>query len=260
MQRKELGIAVIGAGTHRHAARAARRQTSVGRFSRHRRSRSGARARAGRNDRRGFSHRQQFRSDRAAGSQCGVRLDAGRPARGADQARARTRQGGDGRKTDRADAGRRRRHTRNAAAHRRRPAHRLQPPLQGMFSARQGTDGAGPARPRGRRHRARLQLARAGVLDPQALGARDAGGGRADLLRRSDVLVSRRQSAGGSDCARPARHLQGGRLRRARRDLGHRHAGRRRGDQSRRQLRAAGAIIRRWASRTASNCSAPTAP
>ena len=68
------------------------------------------------------------------------------------------------------------------------------------------------------------------------------GARRADLLRRPDVLVPGGQPAGRGGGARPARHLQGGRLRRPRRDLGDRDVRGRRGDQSRRELRAAGAL------------------
>ena len=49
---------------------------------------------------------------------------------------------------------------------------------------------------------ARLQFARAGFRHPQARSARDAGARRAHLLRRSDVLVPRGQSAGRSGRAR----------------------------------------------------------
>ena len=151
-------------------------------------------------------------------------------------------------------------HPRDPARDQGQSAGRLQPPLQGMLPARQGADAARPARHGRRRHRARLQFARAGVRDPQARSARHAGARRADLLRRPDVLVPGGQPAGRGGGARPARHLQGGRLRRARRDLGDRHVRRRRGDQFRRQLRAAGATIRHSASPTASSCSAPKAP
>ena len=122
------------------------------------------------------------------------------------------------------------------------PAGRLQPPLQGVLFASQGADAARPPRQGHRRHRARLQFARAGVRDPQARPARHSGARRADLLRRPHVLVPGGQPAGRGGGARPARHLQGGRLRRPRRDLGDRHLRGRRGGQSRRELRAADAL------------------
>ena len=140
-----------------------------------------------------------------------------------------------------------------------RAAHRLQPPLQGMLPARQGADAPRPARQRRRRHRPRLQFARPDLRDPQARPARHAGARRAHLLRRPDVLVPGGQPAGRGGGARPARHLQGGRLRRARRDLGDRHVRRRRRDQSSASAMRCRRTIRRSASPTASSCSAPRA-
>jgi len=110
------------------------------------------------------------------------------------------------------------------------------------------------------RHRPRLQFARAGLCHSQARPACHAGARRAHLLRRSDVLVSGGQPAGRGGGARPARHLQGGRLRRPRRDLGDRDLRGWRRDQSRRQLCIAGALPDARPVRTASSCSAAKAP
>ena len=112
---------------------------------------------------------------------------------------------------DRAGAG-------DREARRQRPR-RLQPALQGALPDRQGADPPGPHRDHYRRRRAALQFALAGVCDPQARSARDAGGRRADLLRRPDELVLRGPAHRRGLFARPDRRAETSRPRRAGRQL-----------------------------------------
>ena len=242
MKQSNIGIAVVGAGrigTLR--ARLAAKHPSVRFLAISDRDPARARKLAEAGWRRP-PHRQQRRGDRPSRRDRRHRLDAGAGAHAADPHGARARQAGAGREADRVLAHRRRHDPRHLARDQGQSPRRLQPPLQGLLPARQGADAARPPRQGRRRHGARLQFPRPGVRHPQARSACDAGARRADLLRRPDVLVPGRQPAGRGGGARPARHFQGGRLRRARRDLGDRHLRRRRGDQSRRQLRAARAL------------------
>ena len=142
---------------------------------------------------------------------------------------------------------------------RRQCPRRLQPPLQGALPDRQGADPPGPYRDAHRRRRAGLQFALAGLRDPQAQSARDAGGRRAHLLRRPDELVLRGPAHRRGLCARPDRRAEGRRPRRSRRGLCGVHLRRRLGRQSRTSAMRCRKNIRRSAMPRASNCSAPKA-
>ena len=172
MKQSNIGIAVVGAGPHRHAARAARRQASCRPLSRDFRPRPRPRARAGRAGRRRPPLRRQRRGDQPPGRHRGDRLDAGAGAHRADPAR-RLQLGKPVlvEKPIGFSLQRRRRDPRHAARDQGRPARRLQPPLQGMLPARQGADAARPARP-GRRRHARASTTRARRPSPSSSAIR----------------------------------------------------------------------------------------
>ena len=204
--------------------------------------------------------RRQRRRDRAARGQCRHRLDQRRRARrrrSSPRSSAACRCWSRSRSRSRSAmptrcCGR----SRNARANVRVG---LQPPLQGALPDRQGADPPGPHRHHHRRRRAALQFALAGVCDPQARSARDAGGRRPHLLRRPDELVLRGPAHRRGLCARPDRRAEGRRPRRSRRGLCGVHLRRRLGRQSRTSAMRCRKNIRRSAMPRASSCSAPKA-